>query len=158
MPAAFPASVDRIHKMTLEAKSAASTLPENAGRFTDNEPNTASIEQILRGVEAVKRAIQLKPEIQHTPEYSSLKEDISWWLSEHPQAAVRFAKTATENFYNSLSSGQGRISAECDAEWKLSALEGMASLALEQRVHLSVRRRLNTDVGKLRRLVEAQPA
>jgi hypothetical protein len=38
-------------------------------------------------------------------------------------------------------------------EWKVNALEGMASLALDKRVHLSVRRRLNVEISRLRLLV-----
>lgn len=155
MPAAFPAAVDKIHALTIEAKESVTTL-SNEGSFAAAtvEPNTA-IEQILRGVEAVKRSLNLKPEIQYTSEYKGLQMDISWWLSEYPQAAIKFAKSATENFYTSISTGQRR-SSRCDAEWKLDALEGMSSLALEKYVHLSVRRRLKAEVSVLRRLVKVQ--
>jgi hypothetical protein len=156
MPAAFPAAVDKIHKITVEAKEAAPASLNKGSRLAacgGTEPS-AAIEQILRAVEAVKRAIQLKPEIMHTPEYGSLKVDISWWLAEHPQLCVKFAKTAIENLYSNMSTGQGRRSS--DVEWRLDALEGIASLALEQRVHLSVRRRLQAEVSTLRRLVEAR--
>jgi hypothetical protein len=155
MPAAFPAAVDKIHALTIESMESVTTL-SNDGRFAASkvEPNVA-IEQVLRGVEAVKRSVKLKPEIHNTSEFEGLQIDISWWLTEYPQTAIKFAKTATENFYTSFSTGHRR-SSRCDAEWKLDALDGMSSLALEQRVHLSVRRRLNAEVSILRRLVEAQ--
>jgi hypothetical protein len=95
MPAAFPAAVDKIHAVTHEAKETSTTLL-NKGRIAiaalrATEPDIA-IEDILRGVEAVKRAIELKPEIQYSFEYESLRDDISWWLAEHPQVCIKFAK------------------------------------------------------------------
>ena len=148
MPAAFPAAVDKIHALTIDAKESNSTLPA-----------ATAIEEILRGVEAAKRAVQMKPSIKYTVEFENLRIDISWWLEHHPQgasAAVKFAKTAVDNFYVSTSTGQSRISSICDAEWKLDALEGMSSLALEQRVHVSVKTRLKAEILALRRLVEAR--
>ncbi len=143
MPPSLPASADKIAALTEEAK-------QRGGSPASSRTLHSLFEQVLRSLEAVHRAVSQRTELKGCAELRGVREDLAWWLSEHAQAAVGFAAAAVRE----LHTGAARVH---DVEWRLRALDALRYLGLEQAAHLSVRRRLDTEMGVLRRLLVEAP-
>ena len=136
MPPSFPAASDKISSITEEAK-----LQTNAGALC------TVFEQILRCLEVIERAIAMKPDLEASSEFAKVRSCMQWWLNEHSQAAIKFARDAVSELHARNWRRQGSL---CDAEWKLNGLEALIFLGLDQHAHLSVQRRLRAEINTLR--------
>lgn len=143
MPPSLPASADKIAALTEEAK-------QRGGSPASSRTLHSLFEQVLRALEAVHGAVSQRPGLKGCAELRGVREDLGWWLAEHAQAAVSFAAAAVRELHT------GELHTH-DVEWRLRALEALRYLGLEQAAHLSVRRRLDAEVGTLRRLMVEAP-
>lgn len=149
MPASFYVSADKIRLLTDQAKDGL------RGPLLHGALDTAT-EQLFRSLESIRLAIRIKSSLLMSLEYNGIIDDLVWWVTEQPQAVVRFARKASEEVHASLGGHAYQRRLKGEAFWKLDALQGIYNLKLEQHMHLSVRRRLKTEVGMLQQLLEVR--
>ena len=149
MSPSFYVSADKVHMLTEQAKDRASSS------FSHGSID-AMVEQIFRAIDSITLSIQLSPALIQSYEYREIVQGLVWWLTEQPQAVVLFARKASEDLHASLGAFGALRSNTSEAAWKLCALKGIYSLKLDQRMHLSVTRRLRTEIGTLQQLLQCR--